>query len=694
MPTNPGAVTLDAAPGFADALAMHGVARLVSASWVAGLILASGCAGGTPADVTGPVDEPSAAEPPGMGVDREIFGLVGQVMEPHGTPVVQGTVYLVPASDVEALAASPIDLFLSPEETSMADNDEPIEDLVDLLGPEYEQAAVDDGGFYRFETLPEGNLFVVWFPDPGVTEYFPGGDYSRASFANTSLIGMQLDIRVSARPTAEARYLGSSTCLLCHDLQTTAATAHSVGLQVPGVRSPLQDITPWPDFDQGLEAFEAGITLFYFDCDPSADGSSPCSVLDVLPVAPVSFEIALRRDSSVPLGEIGAFYIEIVNRVNAEPPRRYDVVLTYGGALFKQQYLARRTNPNGSFSYFLLPIQCNYQGDFENPDPDDWPWRDYRSDLWFNFASGTLTEPPNQESFDNNCAGCHFTGYELSGNEGAGWSASAVRDGAGAFDYDGDGRTDLINVGCEACHGPGSDHVERVPVGRYIVSPGSLTPGRAAMLCGGCHSRPVGIGAGMTGLPLSVANQMPPPGIRRADFAIDNTTRVGGAPSDFFNSGDPFAHYQQYSGYLQSTHYRNPNRIPTCTGCHDPHANFDDVYGPAVSQNLNAVCVVCHNEEPFLFMLDHVQQVTGFSHDSITREFRCTECHMVPTAKSGASVPALLDMIPNQDPPVQYYWNDIAAHRMTTTGRDAYQEQPIAATNRCAPCHGGFFPNQ
>ena len=43
---------------------------------------------------------------------------------------------------------------------------------------------------------------------------------------------------------------------------------------------------------------------------------------------------------------------------------RYDVVLTYGGALGKQQYLMRReTNRSGSFSYFVLPLQYNYRGD-------------------------------------------------------------------------------------------------------------------------------------------------------------------------------------------------------------------------------------------------------------------------------------------------------------------------------------------
>jgi hypothetical protein len=638
-----------------------------------------------------------------MGIEPEIFGLVGRVMEPNGLPVSGGTVYLVPAADVEALA--PIDLstlFASPEETAMLDNDEPIEDLVDANGGSYERAPVDSEGMYRFETLPEGSLFVAWFPADDDDRHLPGGDYSRVGFATESLIGMQMDIRVSPQPSADATYVGSSTCMICHDLETTTRTAHNVGLQVPGVRSVLQDVSPWPDFDDGLDAFDAGTTLFYYDCDSSAQDPSKCAVSDAPPMGIVSFEVNLRRDGSVPLGQIGAYYVELVNSVNTEPAQRYDVVLTYGGAIQRQQYLMRRTNGNGLLSYFLLPVQYNYQGNSSNPDPDDWLWRDYRSDLWYDFGTDTLrdrnapaSDPSfNDQSFDNNCAGCHFTAYEVGGDSAAGWSARAVADLGGAFDYDGDGSTELINVGCESCHGPGSEHLND-PMKGYIVSPGSLTPSRASAICGSCHSRPLGIGAGMTGLPLSADDQMPPPGIRRAAFALDHTTQVSGAPEDFFSSGDAAAHYQQYSGHLQSRHYRNPSRIATCIGCHSPHANFDDVYGDAISENLNPVCTFCHSSEQFLTVLEHVDEmIPNGVHNSIGREFRCTECHMVPTAKSGASVPALLDMIPNADPPVQYYWNDIAAHRMTLTGRDAYQEQPVAATNECAPCHGGFFPNQ
>lgn len=658
------------------------------------LVMSASCTGPTgPQGPVGPPGEPGEpGKPPDGEIEPEIFGLVGRVSEPNGVIVAGGTVYLLPSSDVEALAQTPIDLFTSPEDTALLANDEPIEDLIDMSGASYVQATVDANGEYRFETLPEGRHFVVWFPADSDSEHLPGGDSSRASFTTDSLIGMRLDIRVSSQPSPGARYVGSSTCMVCHGLDTTAATAHNVGLQVPGVRSIMQDVSRWPRFDEGLAAFDADTTLFYFDCDPASASPAKCSVSDSTTAGSVSFELRLRRDAAVPLGTLGAYYVELVNQIDPEPARRYDVVLTYGGALNKQQYLTRRTNPNGSFSYFVLPVQYNFQGDFSNPDPSDWPWSDDHSERWFDFGIASLREPDNAQSFDNNCAGCHFTGYGLEGSDLDGWSAGAVVDAQGAFDYDGDGRLELINTGCEACHGPGSEHLEREPRSSYIVSPGLLTPGREAALCGSCHSRPMGIGAGMTGLPLSAGNEMPPPGIRRADFALEHTTRVSGDPADFFSSGDPSAHYQQYSDHIRARHYRNPERILTCTGCHNPHASFDQDYGAEVAENLNVVCTACHSE--VLPLLEHVEENTAFSHSTITREFRCTECHMVPVAKSGASVPALLDSIPSSAPQVQYFWNDIAGHRMSVTDRDAFDEQPVAATNGCADCHGGFFPNQ
>jgi predicted CXXCH cytochrome family protein len=397
-----------------------------------------------------------------------------------------------------------------------------------------------------------------------------------------------------------------------------------------------------------------------------------------------------------PLGVIGAYYVELVEGVNTQ---RYDVMLTYGGALGKQQYLTRR-DADGSLSYFVLPMQYNYEGDFSNDSSDDWPWRDYRSDLWYDFGTDTLREPDNADSFDNNCAGCHMTGYRLDGSDADGWSARAVVDPAGAFDYDGDDRVELINTGCEACHGPGSEHLELSPRGSYIVSPGLLTPGRQAAICGSCHSRPLGIGAGATGLPLSADNEMPPSGIRRADFAVNHTTRVSGAPEAFFASGDARAHYQQYSDHIRSRHYRNPSRLTTCTNCHSPHANSADVADMDTSGNPNALCTTCHSPEvnPELYPLtEHVADVTGVSAHDGFEALLCTDCHMVPTAQSGAALPALLDMGGAGQLDVQYYWNDIASHRMTPVTRwtdfTGQPDQPIAFTNQCGACHVSFLPN-
>jgi hypothetical protein len=667
---------------------------LVLACWA----LAS-CKGDT--GEQGPQGPPGDQGPPGPpaepGLEPEPFGLVGRIFEPNLEPITSGTVYLIPADDVEQLSQTPIDIFLSPDATAALEIDEPIEDLLDTNRDGYEQAPVDGDGVYRFASLPEGSYFVVWVPASDDTEHLPGGDNGRVSFSTDSLVGMQMDIFVSPRPSEAATYVGSSTCMVCHGLHSTTRTAHNVGLQLPGVRSVLQDVEPWPNFDAALDVFDTNsTTLYYYDCDQASPATAKCLVDDQPPAGTVAFTINLRRDSSVPLGEIGAYYIEMVDGTT----ERYDVVLTYGGALGRQQYLTRRTNQDGSFSYFVLPLQYNYQGDFSNPNPADWPWADYRSDLWYDFGTDALQQPDNAESFDNNCAGCHFTGYRLSGSDTDGWSAQAIVDPEGAFDYDGDGKPELINTGCESCHGPGSEHLELRPRGSHLVQPALITPGRQAVLCGRCHSRPLGIGAGMTGLPLSADNAMPPVGIRRKDFAPLYTSRVSGAPDDFFASRDARADYQQYSDHLRARHYRNPVRLVSCTGCHSPHVNAQEVAETDTSDNPNAVCTTCHSPSanPELYpVAQHVADVTGFeghaSLEELLGPYVCVQCHMVPTARSGAAVPALLDRIGS--PLVQYYWNDIASHRMTVTLWDGSGQpsQPLAFTNKCGECHGEFLPN-
>ena len=116
----------------------------------------------------------------------------------------------------------------------------------------------------------------------------------------------------------------------------------------------------------------------------------------------------------------------------------------------------------------------------------------------------------------------------------------------------------------------------------------------------------------------------------------------------------------------------------------------------AVDRSENPVCA-----QILIYpVTDHVVAVTGAaghaSLDEFFGPFLCRDCHMVPTAKSGASVPALVDSL-NGPPTVQYYWNDVASHRLTVTRWATFNgqqpDQPIAFTNACGVCHGAILPN-
>lgn len=189
---------------------------------------------------------------------------------------------------------------------------------------------------------------------------------------------------------------------------------------------------------------------------------------------------------------------------------------------------------------------------------------------------------------------------------------------------------------------------------------------------------------------------MPAPGIRRASFAAEHTSRVSGAPEAFFDSGDARASYQEYSDHLRTRHYRNASRLVSCTSCHSPHANDADIAATDTSGNPNALCTTCHSGLADPASLDeHVALGVGNTvHDGFG--LLCTDCHMVPTARSGAAVPALFDSGSGSTLDVQYFWNDVASHRLTMTRWQdigAPIDQPVAFTNECGTCHTNLLPN-
>jgi hypothetical protein len=245
-------------------------------------------------------------------------------------------------------------------------------------------------------------------------------------------------------------------------------------------------------------------------------------------------------------------------------------------------------------------------------------------------------------------------------------------------------------VGCEACHGPGSEHIERVPRGQRIVSPSLLTPERRNMLCGACHARHQGKHG--EGAPLDDALSMPRAGISRSDFLARHVSRVEAGPDAVFPSGDSRLSYAQYADFLRSPKYRSVELLVSCSECHDAHRTqgyADDLE----DQDADQSCKRCHAAERDV--MPHIASKIRFPHNvGVAREqFTCRICHMVKTGLAGAHVPALRDVTdPDPSHHQTYYHGDRANHRFVFTDRTHAAEQPVAITQGCAPCHGELLP--
>lgn len=225
-----------------------------------------------------------------------------------------------------------------------------------------------------------------------------------------------------------------------------------------------------------------------------------------------------------------------------------DVAFVYGSK-WKQRYFTKVGD-----DYFPLPAQW---------DITHRVWRPYNvqpnTDWWVPFyPPGNMQRPTGPL-----CDGCHSVNYNVRAKTVTEW-----------------------NVGCERCHGPGSEHVQH-PTATDIVNPAKLDFVHANDTCIQCHSQ----GKPLTNPILSQYYDWPVgfhQGGNLSDYWQLEPHRLG--ETNFMHYADGTAHKNRMQGndFVQSVMYR---RGVTCFSCHDVHgtANNADTIAPA-----HDLCLTCH----------------------------------------------------------------------------------------------------
>lgn len=283
----------------------------------------------------------------------------------------------------------------------------------------------------------------------------------------------------------------------------------------------------------------------------------------------------MRSTADDPLANIGDF--ESPNDARTFEKKDVDYVL---GSQWKQQYLKKEGD-----DLIVLPAQYNvFTGQWKPYFRNDSAQRD-----WF-----------------RNCAGCHATGVNPEKKEFT-----------------------EMGVACEACHGPGSNHVEAVPGYEIptIISASRLTPMLAAQICGSCHTR----GKDKTGkyaYPVDYQTHKGEANMRLYFEQVDGEDHS----RYFWPSGESRYSNQQYLDWQKSEHAKVGVTCVTCHSVHKSRSSLEvigEVANPLVVIRSKTrlfedrLCRSCHSSSQYR----SAHRIHTFG--------SCVRCHMPKVAGIG-----------------------------------------------------------
>lgn len=271
------------------------------------------------------------------------------------------------------------------------------------------------------------------------------------------------------------------------------------------------------------------------------------------------------------------------------PFTRDQVAFVYG-SVWKQRYFVKA----GS-SYVPLPVQWDIKTK---------EWLPYHvpntgADWWAHLYPESNMERPTGPT----CDGCHSVGFDVRTQRPVEW-----------------------NVGCERCHGPGSEHAAH-PSPANIVNPRKMDSFAENDTCIQCHSqgRSPGnpIGGKFYDWPVGIQA-----GLRLADFwDLENCTL---GKTDFYYRPDCTANKNRMQGndFAQSVMYRHEI---TCSSCHDVHgtANYAQLIKPA-----SQICLNCHSPNGDNGPRGATLEAHTY-HEAGSAGSECVACHMPAIESEG-----------------------------------------------------------
>lgn len=262
-----------------------------------------------------------------------------------------------------------------------------------------------------------------------------------------------------------------------------------------------------------------------------------------------------------------------------------DIAFVYGSK-WKQRYFKKVGD-----DYFPLPAQW---------DVTHKQWKPYfvKDDWWApHYPPDNMKRPTSAT-----CDGCHSVNYQLTTKTVTEW-----------------------NVGCEKCHGPGSEHVAQPEAGK-IVNPARLDYVAASDTCVQCHSqgRPLNVPVDGQYADWPVGFEM---GKKLSDYWKLEEHKLGETTFTHFADGTAHKNRMQGNDFVQSQMYTHGL---ACFTCHDSHGTENDAL---LRKPANTLCLDCHGTSspngPHAPTLEaHTHHKTGSAGSE------CIACHMPKIAQT------------------------------------------------------------